>query len=104
MAKYLLVVPSNAKEGRDEEYNAWYDNVHLAELLTIPGVVSGRRFDAAPQSPSAPPQPYLAIYELEVEDPSTIVAEITRRAGSGEMTMNDALDTTSAQMWIYRVR
>jgi hypothetical protein len=27
------------------EYHRWYDEVHLAEVLTIPGIVAARRVD-----------------------------------------------------------
>lgn len=104
MGKYLLVVPSSAKEGRDADYNDWYDNIHLADLLKIPGVVSGRRFDAVATSPNPPPADTVAIYELELDDPMTVFQEIATRAGNGDMKMTDALDTASAKMWLYKAR
>ena len=104
MGQYLLVVPSSAKPGQSDAYNAWYDGTHLADLLAIPGVVSGRRFDAAEGSPQPPPADHLAIYELELDDPATVFAEIGRRARSGEMRLTDTLDPASAKMWLYRAR
>lgn len=38
------VVYSNPVEGREQEYNDWYSNQHLNDLLAIPGVISARRF------------------------------------------------------------
>ncbi|HKP19150.1 MAG TPA: hypothetical protein VJT84_11770 [Gaiellaceae bacterium] len=49
----------------DEEFNDWYDNVHVPELVACPGFLSGRRGVAA--DPSQSPR-YVAIYELEDEN------------------------------------
>lgn len=104
MGKYLLAIPSAANAGRDDEYNQWYDTDHLHDLLAIPGVVSGKRFKADATSPNQPPQPYLALYELELDDPSTFFDEMRRRAKTGEMKLSSALDASSAQLWLYQVQ
>ncbi|HEX7742947.1 MAG TPA: hypothetical protein VF442_11030 [Sphingobium sp.] len=104
MGKYLLAVPSAANAGRDDEYNQWYGADHLNDVLAIPGVVSGKRFKAEPTSPNAPPQPELASYELELDDPSTFFTEMGRRAQTGEMKISPALDTSSAQLWLFKAQ
>jgi hypothetical protein len=104
MGKYLLVVPSSALEGQDDAYNHWYDEVHLVDLLAVPGVTSGRRYDSAPTSPNPTPGAYLAVYELELDDPMTVFQEIGKRAKSGEMKMSTALDPSSPKMWLYKAR
>ncbi len=100
MARFLLVATSAALEGRDDDYNAWYDSRHLADLLAVPGVKSGRRFDACPASPNQTPSRYLAIYEIEADDPAEVMAELQRRAQTGEWTVTDALDRSTAQLWL----
>ncbi|MBW8754945.1 MAG: hypothetical protein JF595_12490 [Sphingomonadales bacterium] len=102
MGKYLMVVTSGAKDGRDDEYNAWYDGTHLADICSLPGVTSGRRYDAAVPSPNPQPAPYLAIYEIEADDPGTVLAEMMRRAEAGEMSLSDALNIDQAQIWMYK--
>jgi len=39
MAKYLLLVTSNPVEGRDAEYNRWYTEEHLRDVLKLDGFV-----------------------------------------------------------------
>jgi hypothetical protein len=39
----------------------------------------------------------MAIYEIETDDPMTVMAELGRRVGSGEAKISPALDTGSAQ-------
>jgi hypothetical protein len=97
-----MVVTSGAKDGRDAEYNDWYDTTHIHDICSIPGVMSGRRYDAIPQSPNPQPAPYLAIYELEADDPATVMAEMMRRAQAGEFVMSDALNIEQAQIWLYK--
>ena len=102
MGKFLMVVTSGAKDGRDAEYNDWYDTTHLHDICSIPGVTSGRRYDAIPQSPNPQPAPYLAIYEIEADDPGTVMGEMMRRAQAGEFVMSDALNIEQAQIWLYK--
>ena len=102
MGKFLMVVTSGAKEGRDDEYNAWYDNTHIHDICSIPGVKSGRRYDAIAASPNPQPAPYLAIYEIEADDVNSVMGEMMRRAEAGEMSMSDALNVDQAQIWMYQ--
>lgn len=66
MEKHVFVVFTMPEEDREEEYNDWYTNVHLPDLLAIDGFVAAQRFEL---SPLDPPQngryPYLALYEVE---------------------------------------
>lgn len=102
MGKFLMVVTSAPKDGRDDEYNAWYDGRHLSDLLNIPGIKTGKRFDAIPVTPNPQPAPYLAIYEIETDDPAEVLGEMMRRAEAGEMPTSDALDFEQAKIWMYK--
>jgi hypothetical protein len=102
VGKYTMVVTSGAKDGRDKDYNEWYDNQHIHDICAIPGVTSGRRLDAIPVTPNEQPAPYLAIYEIETDDMATFLAEMGRRGEAGEMPLTDALDIDSAKIWMYK--
>ncbi len=104
MGRYIMIAQSKAKEGRNDEYNHWYDNIHLAEVCEIPGVISGRRFEAVPTSVGAPGLRHLAIYDIEADDPNTVIAELQRRSADGKLSICDALDTDSAVLWLYKAR
>ena len=56
----LLMVWADISEDKQEEFNRWYNEEHLAELLAIPGFLNGARYEAVRGSPK-----YLACYELE---------------------------------------
>ena len=102
MTKFVMVVYSSAKPGREAEYLDWYENVHLGDICSIPGVNSGRFFEASPVSPAKPAATYLAVYELDVEDPAVILQGMAQAHQSGRMRASDALDLTSAQISFFK--
>jgi hypothetical protein len=58
----LLLTLTEPPPAMEEEFNAWYDEEHLPERLSIPGFRSARRWvaDVAPGGGK-----YLATYELD---------------------------------------
>jgi hypothetical protein len=62
MTRGLLLTLTEPPAAMEEEFNAWYDEEHLAERLAIPGFRSARRWVA-----DVPPGggKYLATYELD---------------------------------------
>lgn len=89
MARYRLMVFTNPVEGQEDEFNDWYTNQHLPDLLKVPGVVSAERWGMRPGGAFG--WRYIAIYELETEDPEGVVAELRKRTASGEIFMSPAL-------------
>jgi hypothetical protein len=59
----LLIVRSNVVPNMEEEYNRWYNEVHLRDMLSVPGVLTARRYVSLVDEPK-----YAAVYELESED------------------------------------
>jgi len=92
-----LLVYSNAREGRDEEFNEWYDRVHLPDLLSIPGVKSASRYRVRSRDGEVPEHRYLTIYELE-RDAEEVLKEIRSRAASGQFKMSDSVDSSTAKI------
>ncbi len=103
MPRHALVVFTRPAEGCEDEYNQWYNETHLPEVLQAEGFVAAQRFKLAPtqmmENPA--PAPYLAIYEIDTEDVGKALDSLQRLAGSGDMHMSEALDTSSASAWAY---
>lgn len=59
----LLIVRSQVVPEREDEYNRWYNEVHLRDMMKVPGVLSARRYVALLDEPK-----YAAVYELESEE------------------------------------
>mgnify|MGYP001179301195 CR=1 FL=1 len=99
-----FLVFSNPVAGKETEYNDWYDNVHVPDVLKVPGVCGAKRYEIAHLDPNTePPHKYLAIYELDGE-PADVMAGLMSRVGGPEMTMSDALDMSTIGMTIWTPR
>lgn len=92
MPRYKLVVMTKPVEGREQEYNDWYQNVHLRDVVAIPGYQSAQRYRLLRSVvPGADRLPYLAIYEIETDDVDAAVRELSERAGAGGMVISGAM-------------
>lgn len=92
----ILLVLTNPLPGRADEFNRWYSEVHLPEVLQRPGFVSARRFrlgngqlnlDGFAQSQHS----YLALYEIE-GDADAALAHVKKEMESGGLSVTEALD------------
>ena len=105
MARYQYVVMTNPVEGREAEYNDWYTNTHLREVTAVPGFKSAVRYKVVPRAKAAfiPKQRYLALYEIETDNPEEVLAELSRRSGAGQMAMSTALDRSNTTAVLYEL-
>ena len=103
MATHRLIVLTEPKPGQEADYNKWYDEVHLKEVLETEGFVAAQRFEIASsqigEPGETPPKRYLAIYEIEADDVDVALEKLN--AGSGTMVISDALDLESASAIAY---
>jgi hypothetical protein len=96
MAIHRLLAFTNPVIDREDEFNRWYDEQHVPDLLAVPGVVSAQRFALTDATGEGKPGwSYLALYELETDDPDALMAEIRSRIGTDAMPISDALDPTT---------
>lgn len=91
MPRFKMMVMSNPVADRDEEFNRWYDDVHLGDVFKVPGVIGAERY----RFRSGNDWKYLAIYDLDCEDPAAVEQELLARAGSDAMQLSDAFDMTA---------
>ena len=69
----LLVVLADAVPGREEEFDLWYDTVHIPELLRLPGWESATRYERAPELEVPGAERFACLYELS-GDPAAALA------------------------------
>ena len=100
--EYTLIVHTSPADGREDEYNAWYDDVHLPEFSALPGVLNGRRFKVVSPDPNAKPV-YAAIYETSA-DPGQVFASMNEAIKNGTMHMSDAIDQSSVVVTTLKPR
>lgn len=87
MAKAYLYVESHpSSPDRVDEYNTWYNDTHLAEIVALPGFVAAHRYE-----PVDGEGPYLAVYEIDDDDPESVVGTLGAAVGDGRVQMSDAI-------------
>lgn len=102
MSKHVFAVLTNAKPGRDDEFNRWYDEEHIPDVLKVPGIVAAQRFTLSPSQRMDPPYPfkYFALYEIDTEDLAQTMRVLRERIGTDAMPVSDALDP-SRSSWVF---
>jgi len=112
MTKYIWAVLTNAEDGADAGFNRWYDDVHLPDLLRVPGIMAAQRYKlAAVQTKrvdgktvvvtaqeAALQHQYLAVYEIETDDLSALLQDVCDRAGTPLMSITDTLKPDASTM------
>jgi len=104
MAKYTFIVLTNPVEGKESEYNEWYNRHHIPDVLNVPGFVSGQRFrlgDTQMSRDGNRAHNYLAIYEIETDDLAGTLKELRARGGTAEIVPSDAIDMKNVATYIF---
>ena len=56
----LMMVWADIPADKEDDFNRWYNEEHLQELLSVPGILNAARYEAVRSGPK-----HLACYELE---------------------------------------
>ncbi len=96
---------------KEPEWNQWYDNSHMPNLLKVPGYVMGGRFRIveSPVLANLQTKPkYLAIYELETEDVVPLVMDQDRMSPEAKAEFDNLEKycrsvTTYLSRYAYRI-
>jgi hypothetical protein len=92
--RYQLEISSRALPGREADYDTWYDNIHVKEVLALPGFLSCQRYTrSAAGSPSD--GECVSLYEVETDDPQALLQSLFAAAPSMQLT--DSIDMQSAR-------
>ena len=83
MANHRLIVFTNPKEGREQDFRDWYVNTHLAEVSNLDGFISGQLYTLATPVAEGGHR-HMAVYEIEE---------------GGTLNMTDAFGPGQAALW-----
>ena len=72
---HIMVVATECEPGHEAEFHEWYEQVHIPDLLAIPGIRSAQRYRSTRDDGS---HRWLAIYEL-VDDPDEVNRRIAEK-------------------------
>jgi hypothetical protein len=101
MARYKLIVLTNPHAGQDRDYNDWYTQQHLRDVTAVPGYLSAQRFKLRHPMGFEHKWQYLAIYEVETDDPDASVEALLSRQGTDAMVVSEALDLEGAVAGLF---
>ena len=101
MPKSVLLVLTNPTEGQDAEFNRWYDDEHLSDVLKVTDAAAAQRFRINPALENGADFPwrYLAIYEIDNEYVEAFKADLDRRAGTEVMPLSPAFDPNGVKLF-----
>jgi hypothetical protein len=103
-ARHVLIVLSNAFEGKEAVFNDWYTNTHLPDVIQVDGFSGAQRFQLSPaqmEDGGGEPFKYLAIYEVAAAD-VTVPRDALRASTDSEgMYVDPALDRDHTVAWFY---
>jgi hypothetical protein len=95
---YYQVVFTAMVEGKEREFNLFYDQHHAPELAAIPGFVSAQRMVLArPSTGSIPATKYLALFKVETSDLAAV-----KQAATKPGTSSPAFDTKATRGYTFR--
>jgi hypothetical protein len=73
-----VVMVNNTAPDRDREFNAWYNGLHLADVMAAGGYRSGSRYENTAPAPGD--ARWLALYETDAADPRQARARVAAAA------------------------
>jgi predicted Fe-Mo cluster-binding NifX family protein len=90
MERWVNIIENNCDPDREDEYNDWYNNIHIPDVLASPGYVRARRYVHREFRDGR--GKYMALYEIETDDiDKTMKIRAERRAqehGRGRTSAN----------------
>jgi hypothetical protein len=83
-----LIVLSSPAEGREDEYNQWYDEVHLGEVLALGPFTEATRYKVSEHQAFPAEHDYAAVYSFEGPADAALAALVD---GASTMQMSDSM-------------
>ena len=98
-----MLVFSDPVAGREKEFNDWYTGRHLDDIVAMPGFSSAQRFKLNSVSLGTCPNKYLAIYDMETDDPDWVVENMFKLRDTEAMPMSPAFDLDTVNVTVFEV-
>ena len=97
--KQLVLVLSEPSEGQEDEFNRYYEDQHLDEVLQTTGWKIAQRFKLVEQTGAECPLQYLAVYETETVEGTTAI-EIMNHSRK-DRVQSKSLNKKTAGAWVF---
>lgn len=98
----LFTVYANPVEGKDAEFNTWYDR-HMGAIAKLPEFVKAQRFIVQPRANRPnPPYKYVIVYEVKGSDIDAANAAIGAAVKAGKVEAPDMKLILKLESMAYR--
>lgn len=102
LQRYFFMVFSNPVAGQENEFDSWYREVHIPDLLTLSGFVRAQRlYLSATQISGHHPHSHAVIYEIETRDIHATFNELKKKLKDGSFATSTAIDHTTLVSHVY---
>lgn len=101
MPKCKLIALTTPLPGKEAEFHDWYQNKHLPELVENFGMDGAQRYQLAAKLAGSDENPWLAIYDIELDDPAAFLGKMVEVAGSGKLTPPDFQDMATTYTALF---
>lgn len=104
MPRLLMVSFNNARPGREDDFDRWYDERHLRDVLGVKHFVKAQRFRIDPAAGGAAfGFRYMTIFEADSEDIQALTVALAERAGTELMPLTDAMADERLRLWAHPI-
>lgn len=93
------MVLANPRDGMEDEFNDWYENTHLDEVLATAGFTAAQRFRLEEQVGAPSAHEYLALYETEGDSAQEVIQRL--EAGRDDRQQSKSINRRDAAMWVF---
>jgi len=85
--------------GNEAEFNDYYENLHLDEVLATTGWDTAQRFVLTDEAGEKCPHKHLAFYQVEADSPDDIIKKLNDTRPQRQQS--DALNRKTAALWVF---
>ena len=97
--KHLVLILTEPTEGMEDEYNDYYENLHLGEVLATTQLSSAQRFKLVGEAGEGCPLPYLAVYESDADNAEAVIKDLNETRAQRQQS--DALNRRTGRVWVF---
>jgi hypothetical protein len=103
MTRSIYLVFTDPVDGREDEFNNWYDTRHVSDVLKVDGVVGATRYvvsNAKGRSGASSPTRYLTVYELD-GDSELIIGRLREATASGGIEISSSVARQRTTSYVF---
>ena len=101
MRRFKMLVFSEPFAGGEDDFNDWYTGRHLADICALPGFTTAQRFKLHSVSMGRALNKYLAIYDMESDDPDGVIETMFAARDTPAMPIHPAFNLDATTVMLY---